>query len=103
MQRLSVPVDHAVLVGKRRLRADRLGESLLQRGIILGVDPTTEHLERHGVYIQVDIQNAVTFARSTGERGPRVPPIAAHPADLLTSDHPHIGLAQRLEQTYRFE
>ena len=60
-------------------------------------------LERYRIHVQVDVEDAVAFARRSREQGPCIPPIAAHAADLLALDHPHIGLTERLEELRGFK
>src|SRR5580704_9821465 len=64
------------------------------------MDTALEHLERYGIYLKIDVEYAIAFARRAREQGPRIPPIASHAADLLAPDHPHVGFAQRLEQPH---
>ena len=62
-----------------------------------------EYLKWYRIYAEIDIEYAVAFARCPGEQSPRIPAIAAHAADRLPPDHPHIGLPQRLEKAYGFK
>src|ERR1700722_10062126 len=67
------------------------------------MDAIPKCLKGHRVDIGIETQNSVAFARPSREQSSRVPPKAAHASDLLSPDHPHIGLTQRLEEPRGFE
>src|SRR6202453_1817573 len=96
-------MDDPILLAEQRLCADGLGEGLLQSGEVVGMYPIPEYPERHRIYVRTDVEDAMAFARCSREQSSCVPPVAAHAPDLLALGHPHIGLAEGLEELRRFE
>jgi hypothetical protein len=103
IQGRAVSMDDPVLVIERRLGTDRLRQRFLQGREVVIVYAALEHLERHRIDLKIDIKHAVAFARCSRKQSSRIPAIAAHPANLLTLDHPRICLTECFEEARGFE
>src|SRR5262249_50587960 len=98
MPNRAVAMDDSVFMAERRLVTDGDCERLLEGRPVVRMNAAFENLKRYRVYAEIDVEHTIAFARRSRKQRPCVPPVAAHAAELLALDHPHIGLAERLEK-----